>query len=161
MEIHETTADDVVVLAIDGRLDTKTAHTLESKVHELLSAAQLRIVIDMASLQYLSSAGLRVLLMLGKKLNGTDNGSLALCAMNESVREVFDIAGFTSVFTICKTREEALASFRSGSSSEQVVERAAHSLGASNDSEGTIPRGDAEIDDLASRAARLLGANVR
>lgn len=160
MEIRETTADDIVVLEVDGRLDTKTAHTLEKKLLELLGAAQVRILIDMAPLEYLSSAGLRVLLMLGKKLNGTDNGNLVLCGMNESVREVFDIAGFTSVFTIRATRAEALASFPSGAKPELVVERAAHSMGYSAGTRAGILRVDAEVLDLAKRAAKLLGAKT-
>jgi anti-sigma B factor antagonist len=162
MEIRETSAGDVVVLELDGRLDTKTSHLLEKKLLDLMGEGKLRIVVDMASLQYLSSAGLRVLLMLGKKLNAAENGNLALCSMNENVREVFDIAGFTAVFTIENSRAEALASFPSGAragKAERVAERAAHSMGVDETGTG-MPQVDREVADLALRAARLLGAKV-
>ena len=162
MEIRETSVGDVVVLELDGRLDTKTSHLLEKKLLDLMGEGKLRIVVDMASIQYISSAGLRVLLMLGKKLNATDNGHLVLCSMNENVREVFDIAGFTAVFTIRNSRAEALTSFPSGarvSKTERVVERAAQSMGV-DESGSAVPSVDREVAELAMRAARLLGAKV-
>ncbi|HKC23443.1 MAG TPA: STAS domain-containing protein, partial [Thermoanaerobaculia bacterium] len=133
MEIRESKAGDFVILEPMGRLDTKSSPDLEKKVLELLAAGQRRFVVDFGGVEFLSSAGLRVLLMLAKKLAG-GNGYLALSALNERVREVFDIAGFTSVFTIRATAGDAVGSApAAGAAGERAAEDAARALGVSGD----------------------------
>ena len=68
------------------------------------------MVLDCSQLDYVSSAGLRVFLITAKRLSKVD-GKLALSALTEQVREVFDIAGFSSIFRIYPSRREALAAF--------------------------------------------------
>jgi anti-sigma B factor antagonist len=108
LEIRETRIEGVVVLEPVGRLETKTSPDLEKKIVSLLAAGDRQFVLDLAETEYVSSAGLRVFLMLAKKLAG-GAGRLSLCRLNKSVREVFEIAGFASLFAIYATREAALS----------------------------------------------------
>ena len=66
------------------------------------------MVLDLARLDYISSAGLRVVLLLAKKLKQA-GGALALCDIQPSVREVFEISGFLAILTVCDTRAQAVA----------------------------------------------------
>ncbi len=156
MIIRETKQEDLVILEPEGRLDTKTSHEFEKKLLEHLGAGQRRFVIDLATLEYLSSAGLRVLLMLAKKISGTE-GALALCSMSDHVREVFEIAGFMSVFTVRGTRAEAIDASKSVSKVDRVAEMAAKTLGVSASSPAAAARVSKETNELVARAARLLG----
>lgn len=112
MQIREDNHQDVLILAPVGHLDTRSQHEFEVKVLEKLTAGERRFLIDMAEVEYISSAGLRVMLMLAKKLGGTE-GQLVLAGMNPHVHQVFEISGLTGVFTIRKDREEALGAFSS------------------------------------------------
>lgn len=108
MDIVEEREGDVLVLVPVGRLDTTTSRDFEKRLLELVNAGNIHYVIDFARLEYVSSAGLRVLVMLGKRLPGL-SGSLVLATLSPQVREVFDIAGFTRVFQIVADRKQALA----------------------------------------------------
>ncbi|MGZ5428614.1 MAG: STAS domain-containing protein [Thermoanaerobaculia bacterium] len=108
LEIRESREAETLVLELIGRLDTKTSGALEKSVAAHLAAGQRRFILDLAGMEYVSSAGLRIFLMLAKKVSG-GTGGLALCGLNPQVKEVFDIAGFTRLFTLAATRAEALA----------------------------------------------------
>ena len=109
LEIRETKLESgFVVLEPVGRLESKTSPELDRKVVALLGAGERRFVVDLASTEYVSSAGLRVLLMLAKKVSG-GTGRLVLCGLNPQVREVFDVAGLGTLFVIRTSRAEALA----------------------------------------------------
>jgi anti-anti-sigma factor len=108
LEIREIREAEVLVLELVGRLDTKTSGALEKSVAAHLAAGQRRFILDLTGMEYVSSAGLRIFLMLGKKVSG-GTGSLALCGLSPQVKEVFDIAGFTRLFMLAATRAEALA----------------------------------------------------
>ncbi len=109
MEIIQTEKDGIAVVGLQGRLDTNTSVSLEKELLELAREANHRIVIDLSELDFISSSGLRVLLSAGKK-SETVNGRIVLCALNDHVKQVFDVAGFTMLFTICPTQEDALES---------------------------------------------------
>jgi anti-anti-sigma factor len=159
MDVAETRRGDFVILAPIGRLDTKTSPELEQRVLGLLGAGERRFVVDFGAVDFLSSAGLRVLLMLAKKLSGGD-GWLALSALNDRVREVFDIAGFTSVFTIKASVDEAVASAPApGRAGAEAAQDAAEALGLPK-APTPPPVPDLETEKLARRAAALLGATV-
>lgn len=170
LDIKERTEGDFVVLGLAGRLETKTSHEFEKKVIELLSSGSRRFVVDMKETEYVSSAGLRVLLMLSKKLNGT-GGHLALCSMSEAVRQVFDIAGFAAFFLIAESPREAMtraapaprlpkaarpAPGPAPAAGSQILEQAARALGVGPAKEpGGAP--DNTDSGAASRAAELFG----
>jgi anti-sigma B factor antagonist len=111
MEIAETKHNDVVVLGLTGRLDANTAGALEEKMLSLIDGGAQRLVVDARDLDYISSAGLRVLLVAAKRLRAV-HGTVALAALKAHIKEVFDVAGFSSVFPIHPHREAALAALR-------------------------------------------------
>jgi len=91
MEIAHEQAGAVSVLAPVGRLDTDSATDLELALQDLIAVDARHFVLDFAKIGYVSSAGLRVLLMAAKQLDG-GKGSLRLCGLSPQVRQVFDIA---------------------------------------------------------------------
>jgi len=107
MEITERKTGDVVTLSISGRLDTTTAKAFESKILAQIDAGDRRFIIDLAQLDYISSAGLRVLVLAGKRLDG-GKGKIVLCSLKNPVREVFDIVGFSSTFPVYASHDDAL-----------------------------------------------------
>lgn len=108
MEILEEKRGEAVVLAPRGRVDSTSSAELESALLRHLDAGETRLAVDLGEVEYISSAGLRVLLMLVKKLQGS-GGRLVLCAMPDSVRLVFELAGFLPLFEIEDSREAALS----------------------------------------------------
>jgi anti-sigma B factor antagonist len=107
MEITERRTADVVTLSLSGKLDTTTAKTFEATIIGRIDAGDRRFIVDLAHLDYISSSGLRVFVLAAKRLE-RENGKLALCALKDPVREVFDIAGFTSIFLVHGSHDEAM-----------------------------------------------------
>ncbi len=77
---------------------------------QLIDQGATKLVVNFEKLDYISSAGLRVLLATAKQLKG-NSGELRVCSLNEVVQEVFDISGFTTILTVTKTEPEALKGF--------------------------------------------------
>jgi len=98
MEIIKSQNDDVIVLSLKGRLDTVTSPKLQDMLAEVLTQAE-KIELDFADIDYVSSAGLRVLLFGQKKTQGT-NKSMKLKNVTPEVMEVFEITGFSGMLTI-------------------------------------------------------------
>src|SRR5688572_7792181 len=98
MDIAQETVGSVQVLAPAGRLDTDSSADFELAIQDLLAANAQHYVVDLSRISYVSSAGLRVLLMLGKSVERT--GSLRVAGLNPQVKQVFDIAGFTKLFAM-------------------------------------------------------------
>ena len=88
---------DVNTIVLSGRLDTVTAPQLEAELEKILSDSD-ALVLDMANLEYISSAGLRVILKAQKAMN--TKGTMKLSHVGESVMEVFDITGFSDFLNI-------------------------------------------------------------
>ena len=106
MDITDEEVGSVTVVAMTGNLDTNTAPSMQ----EHLDALEGKILVDFSSLDYISSAGLRVLLSTAKRLGGS-GGALKLCGFNETVQEVFEISGFNTIFSVHGNRTEALEGF--------------------------------------------------
>ena len=98
MTITMKHAADTLVVTLSGRLDTTTSPQLEKALQENLNGIH-AIIFDFADIEYISSAGLRVLLSAQKRMNA-DGGAIKLIHVNETVMEVFDITGFTDILTI-------------------------------------------------------------
>lgn len=107
MILEQTTQDDVLVLRPVGRLDSNSSPELERAVLEHLEKGCKRMVFDLSGMDYVSSAGLRVILLAGKKLRATQ-GKLALSGMHELVAEVFTMSGFLAFFAVTETVGEAV-----------------------------------------------------
>ncbi len=101
---------DVTVVLLPARVDTTSARDVEAGLHAVLEAGARKLVADFGGNDYVSSAGLRVFLTVLKFLEQND-GRIVLCAMQPFVDDVFQISGFSELFTIVATREEALALF--------------------------------------------------
>lgn len=97
MEIMKFLNNQELVLNLSGRLDTTTAPELEAALKESLAGVT-ALILDFAELNYISSAGLRVLLSAQKTMN--KQGSMTLKHVNEDIQEVFDITGFSDILTI-------------------------------------------------------------
>lgn len=97
MTIEKKTENGNITLFLTGRLDTTTAPELEKAVDSILDDAK-ELVFDMSCLEYISSAGLRVILKAQKAMN--KKGSMKLTGVNDSIMEVFDITGFLDILTI-------------------------------------------------------------
>jgi len=110
MEIVVIDANDVKVLKFEGNLDTSTAPEAESTINGLLDGGAVKILINFENLNYISSAGLRVLLATAKKLKAA-SGNFKICGLNETVQEVFDISGFSTILSVATSEEDALSGF--------------------------------------------------
>ena len=97
MTIEKTLNGSEAVLALAGRLDTMTAPELEAELKTLLDSVN-SLTLDFEKLDYISSAGLRVLLSAHKAL--AKKGGLKIAHVNEIVQEVFDVTGFSDILTI-------------------------------------------------------------
>lgn len=109
MDISEDRKADVVILALSGRLDATAAKNFEEEILGVIASGAQRLVVDLAQLEYVSSSGLRIFLLAAKRLQGTQ-GKIVLCSLKDHIRQVFDLAGFSSIFSIHSSRDEALKS---------------------------------------------------
>ena len=107
MEITTRTQQDVTLVAFAGSLDSNTSPEAQQALDRILAGGGGKLVVDFTALDYISSAGLRVLLGAAKRLRGA-GGALRLFGLNETVREVFQISGFSTILTVCATEAEAL-----------------------------------------------------
>lgn len=98
----------VAVLKANGRLDANTVNIMEKALTDSLVAGAKALVLDLAELTYISSSGLRALLT-AKRSAGQKKGDLFISALKRNVRDVFDMVGFSAVFHIHETTEQALA----------------------------------------------------
>ena len=97
MTIEKKINGETAILNISGRLDTQTAPELEKEVDGVVEGLK-ELTFDMAGLEYVSSAGLRVILKAQKIMN--TQGSMKLTGVNDGIMEVFDITGFLDILTI-------------------------------------------------------------
>ena len=110
MKISTREVDTVTVVHFEGNLDTNTAPEAEQRFNDLISAGATKLLVDFCELNYISSAGLRVLLATAKKL-GAQGGALRVCSLNETVRDIFEISGFSTLLRVFDDEQEALADF--------------------------------------------------
>ena len=110
MKIEVRESNDVKILEFEGNLDSNTSPDAEAKLNELIDNGSQKLLVNFGKLNFISSAGLRVLLATAKKLKGT-GGNLQICNLNPTVQEVFDISGFGSILRVASTEEEALSAF--------------------------------------------------
>jgi len=110
MEINEQKTDQCTIISISGRLDTTNYNQLETKLMGLIDQHHDRILVECSKMDYISSSGLRILLMALKKINQS-KGRFVLCGLQENIQEIFEISGFTSIFEIHRNMEDALKVF--------------------------------------------------
>ena len=110
MEIAVDEVGDIRVVRIAGNLDTQTSPVTEEQLTQLIEDGATKILLDFEKLNYISSSGLRVLLVAHKRLEG-NSGQVRICNPNTMVREVFDTSGFSEIFSVYGSQAEALGGF--------------------------------------------------
>lgn len=109
LSFAESAAGAAVILAARGRVDSSNAALFEEQLAAVQARAPAVLIVDFSGLDYMSSAGLRVLLMTAKRTKAAGS-RLILCGLSDHIREVFDVSGFSVIFTICDTLDDARAS---------------------------------------------------
>ncbi|MDR0441544.1 MAG: STAS domain-containing protein [Candidatus Accumulibacter sp.] len=112
MQISDETVDGVLLLAIEGQINGNNATSLEQNLCVHLDKAAYRIALDFSGVDYISSAGLRVVLWLAKRLED-HAGALALFGLRKNVLEIFEMCGFTDMLPIVENRKAALEKIKS------------------------------------------------
>ena len=110
MKIDMQDKEDVKVARFEGKLDTNTTPEAEAQLGELLERGATKILVDFKDLDFVSSAGLRILLATAKKL-GSRGGALRVCGLNETVQDIFDISGFSTLLRVFDNEQDAMADF--------------------------------------------------
>jgi len=106
MEIKKNKLGNFLVIDLPVRLDTSNYQELEKSLIGVIDQGEKDIVVNCSGLNYISSSGLRVFLIALKKLSSS-GGRFHLCCLQDNIQEIFEIAGFTTIFTIFSTLEEA------------------------------------------------------
>ncbi|MFZ4464771.1 MAG: STAS domain-containing protein [Bacteroidales bacterium] len=99
MEVQLIQKNGYTKAMVAGRIDTVTSAEFESAVMKAFESEKQEIVLDCTKLDYISSSGLRIFLLLQKKAKASAV-SLSVCCLNPSIKEIFDISGFSGIFTI-------------------------------------------------------------
>jgi anti-anti-sigma factor len=108
MEIHDERIGDTCVATAKGRLDGSTSTAFAEKIGGLITSPKPKLLIDFAGVDFVTRAGLRVVLLLVKQVRAA-GGSFALCSVQDTVREVLDITGFSGMFSVHPARTDAIA----------------------------------------------------
>src|SRR5712691_3870226 len=108
MEFVKDQVGEVAIVKLAGRLDSSTAQHAEDNFAQMLASGTPRLAIDLSRLEYISSAGLRVLLVVAKKVQQA-KGKMVLFGLGPNVREVFSVSGFDRIFAIQSDAAAALA----------------------------------------------------
>lgn len=111
LQFKQEKKGDVLVLFLEGRLDALTSSATEKKWIDLVQQGEKYLLLDCADVNYLSSAGLRSLLNLNKKIQATQ-GQLVLCSLSPSVQDILNMSGFHHVLTLKESIQEGLDSFK-------------------------------------------------
>ena len=109
MEVIGKKLDNATVIYIDGDLTTTSSPDAETGIEDILGDNPTNVVINVEKVEFIASTGLRIILALGKRLNG-DGKKLSVCSMNRTTKSVFEMSGFNKLFPIFDTEQEALDS---------------------------------------------------
>jgi stage II sporulation protein AA (anti-sigma F factor antagonist) len=107
MEIKESKHGEVTVLQPVGSMDTRNALEFEQRVVQLLDEGASRVVIDFSTVEQLTSSGIRVLVMMARRLVGVE-GALVLCALSDHIRTILDVSGLKDYFIIAPSKQKAI-----------------------------------------------------
>ena len=110
MEVIEKRQHGISIVQLLGRLDSNTSPGFEEKLFGVIEDGEKSVIVDFEKLDYISSAGLRVLLKAAKELKRSQ-GKIVLCSMKDYIKEVFEIAGFVTLFPIVSSVGDAVKEF--------------------------------------------------
>lgn len=107
MEIREEKKGDTTILALNGHMDISKSVLLEKRVQAVFEQGAKNLIMDLADLHYISSSGLRILLLASQQ-SQKRGGKLLLCSLQDTIARVFEISEFDTLFPILPTLDEAL-----------------------------------------------------
>ena len=107
MEIKVTEVNDIIVISLEGKLDSTTAPKAEEAINVHIEKKVPKMVVSLKETSYVSSAGLRVFLATAKKMTAS-GGAVKFCCPNDIVQEILDISGFSSILDVKPTQDEAI-----------------------------------------------------
>ena len=107
MQIANETISGVLIAAPEGRIDGATSADFYASLEDLVEPSDEPVIVDFTNLHYISSAGLRVLLLIKKYLHKLDR-QMAVYGLSPSIREIFEISGFSKIISVQDTRQEAI-----------------------------------------------------
>lgn len=110
IDVKEEKQGEVLILHITGRLDALSTPETEKKVFHFINQGENKLLLDFSGVDYISSAGMRMLLALTKKLKPL-SGQLVLCSITTNVMDVFKMSGFDHVLELTHSQDEALRRF--------------------------------------------------
>lgn len=110
VNVKEEVKGDILVLRMSGRLDAISSPVAERKVFDYINSGKHSLLLDFSGVDYLSSAGMRMLLSITKKLKAL-SGKLVLCSITTNVMDVLKMSGFDHVLELAKTEDDALRRF--------------------------------------------------
>ena len=108
MGIDAERANGTLIAKADGRIDSSNSREFHSELEAVVADSDAALVLDFAEVTYISSAGMRVILLVAKGLQKSGT-KFALCSMDDSIREVFKISGFDKIIAIHESQAEALS----------------------------------------------------
>ena len=108
MEIRKKKFHNGSIVTITERLDTTNSNQLQAYLDELLKSGVLNLIIDFSDLDYISSSGLRIILVTAKRLKAA-RGEFRLCGMKKFIKEIFDISGFSKILKIDDDLETSIS----------------------------------------------------
>ncbi len=110
MKLTVGDAGEVKIVRIEGELNTQTSPDAEAQLTQLIDAGARKVVVNFERLDYITSAGLHILLATAKQLR-VGGGELRVCSLSDLVQEVFEMSGFDSIMSVSKNEAEALKGF--------------------------------------------------
>ena len=107
MQITSETGDSATVIRLEGHLDTNTSSEAHDCLNKAMDGGATKLVVNLDKVDFVSSAGLRILLATAKRLGGA--GTLRICGLNETVTEIFEISGFSTILNVFPCENDALS----------------------------------------------------
>jgi len=107
MNVQVTSTPDYSVVIVEGRIDTTTAGDFEKSIMEVIEGGCKKLILDCTALNYISSSGLRVFLIVQKKMMAI-SGQFKLCSLQPGIKEIFDISGFSTIFSVFDNTDTAI-----------------------------------------------------
>jgi anti-anti-sigma factor len=107
MNVQVESSKEYTIVSVEGRIDTTNANGFEKPMMEVIEGGCTKIILDCSGLNYISSSGLRVFLIVQKKMIAV-KGQFSLCNLQPGIKEIFDISGFSSIFSILPDKETAM-----------------------------------------------------
>ena len=107
MNVQVESSKEYTIVIVAGRIDSTNASEFEKPMMEVIEGGCTKIILDCSGLNYISSSGLRIFLIVLKKMIAV-KGQFSLCNLQPGIKEIFDISGFSSIFSVFPDKEAAL-----------------------------------------------------